>query len=297
MRPSLPITIILLLSSTLWMAVANADSLKILVTDADLGHFQRLVDHRDIRKIRDYGGPHSNREAVELVLLHQALRLGGYSGEIELVSENNYSRMIRLITQGKATLAGTSIWADDVTELNKLWVTDAIIREGEFAVGIYVRPDNKRAMQARTLADYTLLSAVSNRNWQVDWRTLEAMQLTHLYHINNMQLMVKMIDAGRGDFMLAPFSAREDLAIVDYGAHLVPVPGIKILFNDSRHWIISKSDPLGQRAFQALQAGLKQLRSEHRVVQAYRQSGFFNPSVADWTAINLPESSSSNNTP
>ncbi len=280
------IKILLVLSGVLWMACANADPIKILVTDRDLRQFHLLVGEREINGIRNYGGPHSNREAVELVLLHQALHAGGYDGEIELIPENNYSRIIRLIESGKATVAGTSVWSYDLKDSDALWVTDAVIRNGEFAVGVYVRPDNHRALQARTLADYAELSAFSNRHWPVDWRTLEAMHPNRLYHINSMELMVKMVGAGRGDFMLAPFSNREDLAIVEKDAHLVPVPGVKVVLKDSRHWIISKDDPMGRQVFQALQSGLGQLRQKGLIEQAYRQSGFFNARVANWSIVN-----------
>ncbi len=262
------------------------EPIRILVTDSDLQQFQLMVGERDVNAITDYTGQHSNREAVELVLLHQALYLGGYRGDIELVSENNYSRILRLLEQGKATLAGTTVWSRDLVNRQSFLVSDAVIRRGEFTVGVYVNPENDTALNARELSDYASLSAVSNRNWPVDWRTLEAMNLAHLHHINSMELMVKMIGAGRGDFVLAPFSSRDDLAIHEFGTHQVPVPGVKVLFEDSRHWVASERHPMGATAYNALQAGLAQLRESHRVERAYRQSGFFNEKVADWQIIN-----------
>lgn len=271
------------------MAIADPNVLGVLVPEDDLLQYHMMLGKRDVMTVSDYGGPYSNREAVELVLFHQALRLGGFDGEVKLIAENNYSRIIRLIEQGKAALTATPIWSQDVQNTNAYWISDPLVRQGEYAVGVYTRPDNTHVMQATHLEDYAALSAVSNRNWKVDWQTLEAMHVARLYHINTMELMVKMIGARRGDFMLAPFSSREDLAIMESGVHLVPVPGVKVILNDSRHWIVSKEHPQGEQAYQALQAGLRQLREQRRVHQAYEQSGFFNPSVVDWQPINLPK--------
>ena len=65
-----------------------------------------------------------------------------------------------------------------------------------------------------------------------------------------------MVYAGRADFTLAPFQDTPDLTISAYGITLKAIPGVKVVFEGSRHFVISRKHPLGASTYSALATGL-----------------------------------------
>jgi hypothetical protein len=125
---------------------------------------------------------------------------------------------------------------------------------------------------------------LSNKTWLVDWRNLDRLGL-RAQHVTNWELMPKMVAAGRADFLLAPFQATPDLGLQVGQVRLLPIPGIKIGMQGTRHYLISKAHPDGPRLQAALNSGLQVLRQQGVIRKAYVQSGFFNSTVRDWLRL------------
>lgn len=256
----------------------------VVVPDDVLVQYQRYLAGRSPLEIEHFSGKGSSRVVAELILLHQALRLGGCERAVELQPVGDYKRMLAMVNQGKADLRGLSVWREDITAaIDRLLVSKPLFRDGEYETGIYTHPSNKMALESTTLPQLQRLSAVSNHNWTVDWRTLESMGLSYLYHNGSYQAMAKMVYSRRADFMLSPFPAGENLTIKLNGLTFKPIRGIKVALQGSRHWVANRR---AAKAFSALDEGLEILRERGVVKRAFTEAGVFHPLVESWEVVN-----------
>lgn len=236
-----------------------------------------------------YGGNYARRDVIELILMQQALALGGFKKPLRFVDEENYFRSIRNVLDGKTLTISGTIWYEDLAgQTNKLHISPPIVRDGEFIVGIYTSPKNQLAQASKTLAQLNQLKVVTSRQWKPDLTTLESLGFNNIMYTPNWVNMVRMINAGRVDLTLSPFEMNPAKAIVVEGIQLVPIEGVKIAINGSRHWPVSKTHPLGDEFYSALVKGIEQLRSAGTIERAYRECGFFHPDLTEWKLLNTP---------
>lgn len=234
-----------------------------------------------------YDVPGSRRDVVEVVLVQRALREGGVV-DASLRPMDGYLRILQQLAEGNVALSGTSVWDFDARDMvEHLWVSSALIRRGEFVVGIYTRAGHPILSQTQDLSSLTQYIPVTSRNWKMDWSLLEQMGFSRIQYASNWESMVRMVLAGRADVVLAPFPQGGDLRIMaEDGRYLVPVPGIKVAFPAERVIAVAKNYPNAETTFHALQKGLRILREQGEIERAYTESGFFNPAIASWTLIN-----------
>lgn len=237
--------------------------------------------------VKFYGGLHARRDVAELILLQQALHLGGFNRQIVFIQEENYFRSIRNVVEGKTLTMSGTIWLQDLGEVkNKVFISPAMVNDGEFMVGLYTSPKNQQALSSKTLAALTELRVVSSRQWKPDLQVLQALGFEKVMYTPNWINMVRMINAGRVDLTLAPFGLSPDLRMVVDGIELAPIQGVKILIPGTRHWPVSRKHTSGAEFYEALKKGITILRAQGTIERAYRESGFFHPEVADWLLLN-----------
>jgi hypothetical protein len=259
------------------------DTFIVVVPSQDLQDFYRYLKGRDPLVVTEFDEEGATRPVVELILLHQALALGGLHEPLQLTAVESYKRMIAQVSQGRAVLRGISAWREDtLANEDQLYISEPLIRDGEFEVGFYSSPDNPRTNQIKSAEQFTGLTAVTNPNWSVDWRTLHGLGLKHVYSNNKYQGMLRQVMAQHVDVLLSPFPPRDGMVLEMGDIRLTPIKGFKTVLQGSRHWVVSREHPKGQTTFQALSKGLAKLRQEHRVVKAYQDSGVFNVRVKDW---------------
>ena len=110
----------------------------------------------------------------------------------------------------------------------------------------------------------------------------------HLYVCGPQGFMDAVLNAGRAAgwpeerlhreyFGAAPTAKADDGSFELEQIKLQLVPGVAVLLDDSRHFVISKSHPEGRFASEALNKGLKILRENGRIEQLYKQAGFMMP--------------------
>ncbi|WP_062064449.1 hypothetical protein [Cellvibrio sp. OA-2007] len=254
----------------------------------DIKHdYLLFLANRVPEEITFFGGPHARRDVAELILLQQALALGGFKRQINFINEENYFRSIRNVVEGKTLSISGTIWLQDLDQVkDQVFISPATVRDGEFIVGLYTSPNNQRALGSHTLAELTQLRAVSSRQWKPDLRALQTLGFHQIMYTPNWINMARMLNVGRVDLTLAPFGMSPDLHIRVDGIELVPIPEVKVIIAGSRHWPISQKHPYGVEFYQALTKGMALLRAQGTIEQAYRESGFFHPAVADWTLLN-----------
>lgn len=243
---------------------------------------------RDPLTIDYFGGQGAFRESAELTLVVQALRLGGLDNAIDYVPYVNsgHQRYIDSMVKGRYVMMGESIWLSDVKDRgDELYVTQPLVRPGEFYVGLYTHPENKKALKVKTIEQVRQLSIVTNPNWQSDVDVINAIGFDKVYYAEAYTSMLRMVKRQRADVVLSAFSSHENFEHGWDGGVLIPIPGIKVMFPGSRHWIVSKAHQDGEMVYQALEKGIEALREQGKIRKAYMESGFFNQNSANWTPL------------
>jgi ABC-type amino acid transport substrate-binding protein len=185
---------------------------------------------------------------------------------------------------GDVTMTAETIW---LTEINSsaFFISDPVVARGEFEEGFFVKPDDVAIKKVKTLDELRKYRAVSNENWIHDWMALKDMKIDAVSSPTQEQIF-KMIYARHADFTMQNFTTAKDLGIEVGGIYLVPIPGIKIAFMESRHFVISKKAPDAEKLYKALQSGLKKMRSNGTIKRALVESGFLNLRVKNWKKLN-----------
>ncbi|NTS76549.1 hypothetical protein HR060_06665 [Catenovulum sp. SM1970] len=250
--------------------------------------YDAFLKGRDPLTITDFSGEHSRRDVVELIILQQALHLGGYPAQVEWVLTQGYNHSIQLVATGFATVRGTPAWGNDAYRTSdEVFISQSLINIGDFIVGLYTSPANTKALSSKTERDVKSLTAIANRQWFVDWRTLKRLDFAEVKSVRPWPRMVKHVSELKGDFTLAPFQSTPDMSLIVEGKKLIPIPNFKIALDDTRHWIVTKNHPDGHAIFKALSKGLQELLDSGAYAQAYRESGFMNERVAHWQTLKV----------
>lgn len=225
-----------------------------------------------------------SRPFASLIIIQQALALGGLPVGFEFMLVPNTARMRMAVERGDAVIAAQDLFSTAFTD--NVYMSTAVIPEGSFIKGIYTSPGNGPMAEVHTLDSLRRFRAVSASHWLVDWETLERMDLAELRSVPRANLMFAYVNQGKADFTIMEFPRNEDLSRSMEGITLVPVPGIKIALKDSRHFMVSKNHPDGKRVFEALQAGLAIMKKQGRIKRYYTEVGFYNEGVKDWKLLN-----------
>lgn len=259
----------------------------VVIDDDVLIDYTKFVANRDPVTVDTYAGANSRRDIVELLLFMQMLDAGGFSHEIQLHNEHSYRRMLAMVASGEALAYGTPAWSGDLIGYeHKYWYSPEMVSAEEFVVGAYTSEKNQRALAAGA-ENLNQLSAVTSRQWRVDWDVLENLKVKRLYSASNWPNMLKMVGAQRADFTLSPFYPGADMIIRQDDITLVPIPNVRISMGEGRRWAVSLKHPLSEEMQAALVKGMEIFRQRGTIARAYTESGFFDPRVSEWPIINV----------
>lgn len=275
----------------------QAETLKTVITvDRDVFEdSRRFLNGRDALSITDFSTSFARRDVVDFILIQQAVALGGIKLQVRYEPGNYDARNLRSISSGMLLIGLDTFWLAELEKLqDTLYISDPLIRKGEYIAGIYTSPQNTHALSLTSLAQLSQLSAVSSSHWHADWATWQKIGPKRLLDESSWPSQAKLVSRRWVDVMLSPFLPKMPFKIQTEDYHLVAIPGVKVALYDSRHVAVSRSHPDGERVFNALQQGLKLLRQQGRIRQAYTEAGFFHPQVDSWILLNpLPDEASS----
>ena len=82
------------------------------------------------------------------------------------------------------------------------------------------------------------------------------------------------------------FSSIQNMEICQFDVCLLPITGLKIVFHDSRHLLISRTSKMGKVFFDVINAGIKALRKTGEIRRRLEQTGLININAKDWLVIN-----------
>ncbi len=257
------------------VATSTADPIVIFIRDDVYEDYQQFLAGRDVLSIRNFQHKNMRRDVADMVLLQQALALGGFKGSFAYVPGKVNFRNTKMLETGELLLSFDSYWLTDAKLMGAaVYISDPVIRRGEYFAGVYTSPTNQKAMQLKTREDLTALSGISTPKWQTDWSTMSALPLKKLVREDEWLSQARVVHMGWVDFMLMPFFTSNDGSYQLEQIRLQRVPGVAVLLDDSRHFVISKAHPNGKAAFSAIQKGMKILRNNGQIEKMYRQAGF-----------------------
>lgn len=277
----------LMLSVLVFASSASAKThLKISANGAAIDAFQNWTGATPWAEIKNYKNGNATRPVIDLLLQLQALRAGGLDFDFELVRTLTYEQAKIAVIEGRAQLTAETIWDSEISEHPQaLLKSETILRDGDFVKGVYGLPTNQALMKISSVEELRKHAGAVVSTWSLDVKTLENMKPANIVQTATPDLAYAAIKKGQADFTLAEFSSSPDLSSESGGARLVPVPNCKVAISGSRSWVISTKSPDAEAIQKALAAGIKVLRENGTIDRAYRESGFFNPRVADWKRI------------
>lgn len=255
-----------------------AASNKILISIQDDVYidYQKFVGDRDVLTIKDFSTKIIRRDVIDMIIAQQALKLGGFNLSFSYAPGKVNFRNTKMLQTGQLLISFDSYWQQDAQAISdSVYISEVVIRNGEYIAGMYTSPKNTKMLAVKTLADLREFTSISTPRWRTDWQTLQSLPLKKLMQENSWLSMARMVDIQWIDFLLMPFNSTADQSFTLEKIHLVPVKSIGIILKDSRHFVISKAHPKGEQAYKAINKGLKILRKNGDIVKAYQQAGFF----------------------
>ncbi len=260
--------------------------LRIAVNAAAMDAFNNWTGAGSYADIKSFKNGNASRPVVDLVLELQALQAGGLDFDFELVRDLTYELAKQSVIDGRADIAGETIWDSEIAENAGAWFhTDPILQSGDFVKGIYVLPANEKLLKLTSRSDLQTSTGTVVSSWALDVKTLESLSPKAVHKVPTPELGYVAIKRGEADFILDEFSSQPDLRVQRGGVTLVPVPGYTVAILGSRSWVVSKRAPDAEAVLKALSAGAKILRDDGTIRRAYTESGFFNPKVASWKPL------------
>jgi hypothetical protein len=251
-----------------------------------LDDYHRFVGTNSVYDIQSFDHVGTRRDVVDMVLVQQALQLGGYPLQFNFIPSDSSARSVQLFVRGEVLISVDSVWGQTANNLKQhVFISSAVIARGDYVAAIFTSPNNQKTKSIRQLSDFSGLTAVSSRAFAEDWHLLEQLPLRELRDEYNWSSMAMLVSRGWVDFMLAPFPQHRPFGYRAPGIELVAVEGVKVLLDDSRHFIVAKKHPLAEPVFAALQRGLAILREDGKLTRAYQECGFFNPEISHWTVL------------
>lgn len=253
-----------------------AKPLTIYIRDDVYQDYLAFLNGRDVLELTDFSGSFMRRDVADMVLLQQALKLGGFHQSFQYLPGKVNFRNTKMLENGELLLSFDTYWLSDAAKLgDKVYTSSPIVKRGQYMAGIYASPANSKVFAIKKQDDLKQLTAVSTPKWHTDWATLSALPLKELIREDEWLSQARMVHMQWVDFMLMPFYPSTDGSFVLEQIKLQLVPGVAVLLDDSRHFVISKQHPQGKQAYIALNKGLSLLEQQGRIEQLYSQAGFF----------------------
>lgn len=230
---------------------------------------------------------------ASLMILKNALMLGGIDAQFSFLKTPNVRRQEDELLKGNAVVS-SHLFTKSSIELSKykdnFYTSDAVIKDGEFEKGIFCLPGNEKVRNVKTIEDLKKAGKpLIGIHWATECQTLDDLGIKEIAKGPTTDCLFRMLKAGRADWIPLGFHNSKDLSISRDGITLVPVKGVKFSLNESRHFIVAKGHPDGEKVFNALQKGIKEMRKNGLIKELLTKGGFHCRATKDWKILNSKE--------
>ena len=141
------VLLILTLISISSNALARQHRVLIYIRDDVYIDYQKFVADKDISSIDNVSGKNIRRDVVDMIIAQQALKLGGFSHNFTYAPGKVNFRNTKMLQNGQLLISFDSYWQQDALPLaDKVYISDVVIRNGEYIAGIYTSPKNTKTL-------------------------------------------------------------------------------------------------------------------------------------------------------
>ncbi|WP_373997859.1 hypothetical protein [Bdellovibrio bacteriovorus] len=277
----------IILSLLLFPFTGKANSpiaVKAVVIEDVLEDYKKFLKGRNPLDIKDFSGPYSRRDVIELVLFQQALSAGGLHTLVILIPMPTYQRSIAELEKGYVDATANPVWETDLKE-SSTWKSISTVDPGQFVAGLYGKPKRIAELSNLSLSELKNKSITTSFVWESDVQALKKAGFTNIVDGGNWERMIRMVKHDRVDFLLSSFRAEKDLSFQVQDTKYIPLSGYKIILEGRRVWGVSRNSKKSKNLIAALNKGVPLLKQKGIIEKAYRQSGFFNSRVDHWKTI------------
>lgn len=107
---------------------ANA-SILIYIRDDVLKNYEEFLAGRSVHEIDNFDNEFIRRDVVDMVLVQQAIRLGGFNGLFDYAAGRVNFRNTKLLEEGKLLLSFDSYWLSDAEQMKDfIYISEPVIR-------------------------------------------------------------------------------------------------------------------------------------------------------------------------
>jgi hypothetical protein len=273
----------LLFASWLLSFQAAAKDMRIGITKVNYNRYLSFLANRNPLQVSDFSGPHARLEAIEPIILQQALNYAKYKEPFHFGLEDE--ALIRYaLTEHTMDVYANTVPGYEYLADKKFISSNPVVAHGEFYLGLYTSQKNK-SLQAKTVDEIRRLRAVTVKSWLGDIKSIKAIGCKVVL-VNSWDEMIKAISAGDADFMISPFPSGSSLSITvnDKNLQFVPIPNFKTVFVGDRKFVAANTVH-SLKFMTALNAGIKEMQNKGLIRKYLEQSGVSNPKVAPWKVL------------
>lgn len=223
------------------------------------------------------------RGSVDLILLCEALTLGGLDVHVELITTSGYRRALMKTQAGTTDVCAESVWEED-SDFEHTLLSGPVIKRGDFKKGIFTIPGHPLQQTSAAKIDLRDYTGITLRNWHLDWELIQRLT-TKVMNAGPQYTLYRMMAAGRADFTIMELSSSNLEGFTYDGITIVPVEGVYVVFDTSRHFLISAKSPHARTLLTAIDKGLAKLHAADKVMPSYEAAGHKSRLPPSWIDI------------
>lgn len=230
------------------------------------------------------------QDAVELIIIDNALKSGGLDANIMFLEVPNIRREAEEVAKGNAVI-GSHLISNSNLEIPDyklhMYLIMTTVQSKKLFKGVFCLPDNRNLLKVRSAEELNDAgTALIAPDWDNEHMALRKMGIEHIKRSAQSESMFELIRSGQADWIPLKFQRTPDMSITSDGTRLVPVPGLKITLVESKKFIISRRNIHGQIVHQALEKGLERMRRRGQIQELLSSTGEVIPFLKNWKSLN-----------
>ncbi|MCP4597567.1 hypothetical protein [Neptuniibacter sp.] len=245
---------------------------------ADKEGYQTVLDVDDCPPLHSEELKNIQRITMDIMLICHALKESGIANKIELVAYPNVERGLQMSLSGSTDMVAQTLFLSDHPEYNNMLITDPVIRQGEFQVGVFTTRNRSDILSKRELSEFQKLRAVTVKSWKTDQKAMKNLNIQQVLTLPTRELLSKFIANNRADFT---FSYLKEPIVTRIGGELIRIPNVKVSFPDTRSFFIPKRNHALHNAMQKQLRNLRALNPD-ALRAAYLHAGFITEEYESW---------------
>ena len=140
------------------------EEIPVFIRDDVYEDYLKFLDGRAVLSIVDFRGITMRRDVADMVLLQQALALGGFTKRFYYQPGKFNFRNTKLLETGDSLLSFDTYWLSDAKALSdKVFISEPVVRRGEYLAMVRSINEIAHALGRKTIAEYVETASIRAR--------------------------------------------------------------------------------------------------------------------------------------